>query len=73
MSWDQLFNKEIQHTFSDQEIEVLIANRAKIDADIEKLKVDLDDQNPNVQILALFKQRKTEHDNKLTNLRSIQT
>ena len=46
MSWDQLFNKEIQHTFSDQEIEVLIANRAKIDADIEKLKVDLDDQNP---------------------------
>jgi len=45
--------------------------KAEIEQELIQLKLLLNDSNPNVQILALFKERKHEHDKKLTTLRQL--
>jgi chromosome segregation ATPase len=46
--------------------------KAEIDKELVLLKSLLNESNPNVQILALFKERKHEHDKKLGTLRQLQ-
>lgn len=60
------------YSFSEQEIALLAKEKAQIMLAINSVNALLDDQDPNVQILQLYKERKTEYDRKLAYLRELE-
>jgi structural maintenance of chromosome 4 len=65
-------NREILHTFTDDEIKLLTSQKLKIDQELAMLKHALDSTNPNVQILFHYRQKKRDHEIKTTELKGLE-
>ena len=67
-----LDNTDIGYTFNDDQIACLAQQKGEIGAEISLLGNQLTETNPNVQILAQYKQRKMEYNEKEKSLRDLE-
>jgi structural maintenance of chromosome 4 len=67
-----LDNTDIGYTFNDDQIACLAQQKGEIGAEISLLGNQLTETNPNVQILAQYKQRKMEYNEKERSLRELE-
>jgi len=67
-----LENSDIGYTFGDEQIAQLARQKAEIHAEISMLITQLQETNPNVQILAQYRQRKQEFNEKEKTLRDLE-
>ena len=52
---------------------MLTDSKAKIEQEITNLKQALDSTNPNVQILFHYRQKKRDHEGKMTELKTLES
>ena len=67
-----LQNTRIDYTFKDEEIAFLAQQKPMIDREINLLRTELDEINPNVQILEVYKEKRREFLKKEKELRLLE-
>ena len=67
-----LQHTKIDYTFKDEEIAYLSQQKNLIDREISQLRQEMDEINPNVQILEVYKEKRREYLKKEKELRALE-
>jgi len=66
-------NFSITTTFNNEQISAFTPLRPKIEAELSALHEVLDSANPNVQIIALYRAKRKDHESKVSDLRAVES
>ena len=67
-----LANTPIDYTFKDEEIAYLVEQKSLIDRELQHLRGEMEQINPNVQILEVYKEKRREYLKKESELRILE-